>query len=248
MADTGDRRSPDTSKGYDTGLFDPNVHDNQIVALYDTDADARAARDSLVAAGLEPNAVQVMNRQADRMAGGVDYEQGDQGIWGAIKSLFMPDEDAHAYNHAIEKGHAMVVVTPTAATDRHHIIEVLESTDPINFDAKLEEWRQAGYDYSGAVSPEDNRNTASRIPADYAVNQSTVTDQAPAAEARAQASGSQVTGVTGSAVGQDAETAGLGTPGADGTLSGGQPRVGRREAAQGAGRVRSYVADRAPGS
>ena len=244
MADTGDRRSPDTNKGYDTGLFDPNVHDNQIVALYETDDDARAARDSLVAAGLEPNAVQVMGRQADPMAGGVNYEQGDQGIWGAIKGLFMPDQDAHAYNHAVEKGHAMVVVTPTAATDRHHIIEVLESTGPINFDARLEEWRQSGYDYSGAAPPEDNRNTASRIPADYGVNQSTVTDQVPADGAGTQTGGSRAEGTVGQGVG----VAGAGTPGTGGDPAGAQPRVGRREAAQGAVRIRSYVADRPPGS
>ena len=227
MADAGDRSSPDGSKGYDTGLFDPNVHDNQIVALYDTDADARTARDALVAAGLEPAAVQVMDRQADPMAGGVNYEAGDQGIWGAIKSLFMPDHDAHAYNHAVEKGHAMVVVTPTANTDRHHIIEVLESTGPIDFDAKLEEWRQAGYDYSGAAGTAGNRNTASRIPADYAVNPSTVTDQVPAAEPSGQPGGAA---------------------GTDANLAENQPRVGRREAPQGASRVRSYVADRPPGS
>ena len=237
MADTSDRRGPDGNQGYDAGLFDPNVHDNQIVALYETDADARAARDALVAAGLEPGAVQVTDRQADPMAGGVDYEKGDQGIWGVIKGLFMPDHDAHAYNHAIEKGHAMVVVTPTAATDRHHIIEVMESTDPINFDAKLEEWRQAGYDYSGAAGSEGNRNTASRIPADYGVNQATVTDQVAPANVGAQAGSSQDEGVG----------ATQGVVGQGGDLADG-PRIGRREVQPGAVRVRSYVADRPSGS
>ena len=220
MANSDDNRTGDDNRLYDTGLFDPNVHDNQIVALYDSNEEAAAARDKLIAAGLEPGAVEMMDRKADPMAGGVNYEAGDQGIWGAIKGLFMPDNDAHAYNHALDKGHAMVVVTPTSNTDRHHIIEVLESTDPIDFDAKLEEWRQAGYDYSGGANSVDNRNTASRIPADYAVNQSTVTDQVPPGPDDAQAGASQ--GATGI----------------------GAPRVGRRETAQRPSRVRSYVADR----
>lgn len=245
MSGSDDSRTSDGKPRYDTGLFDPNVHDNQIVALYETDEDARSARDKLVAAGLEAGAVQVTDRQADRMAGGVDYEKGDQGIWGAIKGLFMPDDDAHAYNHAVDKGHAMVVVTPTASTDRHHIIEVLESTGPIDFDAKLEEWRQSGYDYTGAAESSNNRNTASRIPADYAVNQTTVVDHVPVVNMDASRPESNDQTVP-----TMAQTD-VGGPKTD--VVGGREvsetareklRVGKREAAQGAVRVRSYVAER----
>lgn len=245
MSGSDNSRTSDGSPRYDTGLFDPNVHDNQIVALYETDEDARSARDKLIAAGLEASAVQVTDKQADRMAGGVDYEKGDQGIWGAIKGLFMPDNDAHAYNHAVDKGHAMLVVTPTANTDRHHIIEVLESTGPIDFDARLEEWRQAGYDYTGAANPTENRNTASRIPADYAVNQATVVDQVSTASTGAPGSESDARTVPTTAQ-TNVEYSGAETVGDRGAseVAEGQLRVGKREAAQGAVRVRSYVAER----
>lgn len=287
MSGSNDGRTAGTQKSYDAGLFDPSVHDNQIVALYDTDANARMARDKLIAAGVEASAVQVMDRQADRMAGGVDYEAGDQGIWGAIKSLFMPDDDAHAYNHAVGQGHAMIVVTPTANTDRHHIIEVLESTDPIDFDAKLEEWRQTGYDYTGSTTSTDNRNTASRIPVDYAVNQSTDTNRVPPAgtDARTGAPPSgrdargDTVGNTFEAGVERAEAAVVGAAGAVGNALGltdgdrmntqmpargdmdrqaaatgsdddtiriveERLRIGKREVAKGAVRVRSYVVER----
>ena len=55
------------------------------------------------------------------------------------------------YTHAVDQGHAMVVVTPAGDTDRHRVIQVLEHSHPIDFDAKLAEWRQAGYDNSGAA-------------------------------------------------------------------------------------------------
>ena len=245
MSGSDDSRTSDGSPRYDTGLFDPNVHDNQIVALYETDEDARSARDKLVAAGLEATAVQVMDRQADQMAGGVDYERGDQGIWGAIKGLFMPDDDAHAYNHAVDKGHAMVVVTPTASTDRHHIIGVLESTGPIDFDARLEEWRQSGYDYTGAANSTDNRNTASRIPTDYAANQTTVTDQIPTSntDAPGSESGNQAAPSAAQADVSGSRTEPVGGREAS-EVAKEQLRVGKREAAQGAVRVRSYVVER----
>lgn len=269
---------------YDTGMFDPNIHDNQIVALYDTDADANMARDKLIAAGVDSSAVRVVARSADRMAGGVDYDAGDQGIWGAIKSLFVPDDEAHAYNHAIGRGHAMVVVTPMGNADRHHIIEVLESTDPIDFDAKLEEWRQSGYDYSGKAGSADDRNTAAAMPADYAVNATTVTDNIPASasgpasshdtvgnkvERGVEKAGAAVSGAAaavGGALGltdndrttdrkaatapaapvRGAAVSATGVAGDDETIKIVEERlrVGKREVARGAVRVRSYVVER----
>ena len=137
---------------HDTGLYDPNVHDNQIVALYDSETRARAARDTLVANGVSQQAIRITDRTQDRFVGGVDYEHNDTGLWGAIKSLFVPDEEAHGYAEGIRRGHAILVVQPDATMDRHRVIELLEGTDPVDFDAKLEEWRQAGYSYPGTVA------------------------------------------------------------------------------------------------
>jgi len=66
----------DTEFGY---ITTPPKHDNQIVALYETRANADAAKAKLVAAGVDSSSVQVMDREVDRMAGGVDYEAGNQG-------------------------------------------------------------------------------------------------------------------------------------------------------------------------
>jgi uncharacterized protein (TIGR02271 family) len=136
---------------HDTGFYDPNVHDNHIVALYDSEPHARAARDTLVANGVPQQAIRITDREQDRFVGGVDYEHNDGGLWGAIRSLFVPDAEAHGYAEGVRRGHAMVVVQPDATMDRHRVIELLEGTHPLDFDAKLEEWRQAGYDYSGAA-------------------------------------------------------------------------------------------------
>jgi uncharacterized protein (TIGR02271 family) len=216
---------------HETGLYDPSRHDNQIVALYDTRAHADAAREKLLAAGVDSSAVQVMDKGADQMAGGVDYEAGNQGLWGSIKSLFMPDEDAHAYSHAVGAGHAMVVVTPNATANRNHIIEVLESTNPLDFDAKLEEWRQSGYNYTPGSTTTGTTGMAST-----------------AATGGAAAMGAATTGTASTA------TAATATPAAASTARAGDAetikvmeerlRVGKREVAGGAVRIRSYVVER----
>ena len=249
--DDGRSNALNSAAAHDTGLYDPNTHDNQIVALYETMAEANKARDMLVHAGVSSESIQVTDKSSDTMAGGVDYEAGNQGMWGAIKSLFVPDEEAHAYNHAINAGHAMVVVSPARTANREVIIHTLEGTNPIDFDAKLEEWRQSGYDYTGmaagaaaGAATSATVNRAASTPANYAVNQTTVTDNIPASAGMTSTAGN---------MGASAATAMAGTPAAAGTLVGNgdtikvmeeRLRVGKREVAAGAVRVRSYVVER----
>jgi uncharacterized protein (TIGR02271 family) len=207
---------------HDSGLYDPNRHDNQIVAVFEDRAAAQRAADALVEAGIPQSAIQVLDRTAGDAAAGTtraeDRNQ-DEGFWGAVKRLFAPEEDYHAYGHAIDRGHAMVMVTPTADMDRHRAIEVLERSDPIDFDAKLAEWRQSGYDYSGAARAGD------RMP-----NQTLETPERPRAAVPTERM------ARGSA----------GTTGEDTTIEVVEERlrVGKREVAKGAVRVRSYVVER----
>ena len=128
--------------GHDTHLYDKERHDNQIVAVYEDDAAAGRARDALLAAGVPHGAIQVRN--APQASAPKPESTGDQVI-GAFMSLFSSSDEAH-FEHALGRGHAMVVVTPGGDIDRRRMIAVLEQSHPIDFDAKLEEWRQAGYE------------------------------------------------------------------------------------------------------
>jgi hypothetical protein len=153
---------------HDSGFYDPDRHDNQIVAVFEDEAAARVARDALVDAGVPEDQVQVIGHVEGDAAKGVSQSEdkavGDQ-ILTAFIGLFSSHHDEQDYTHAVAKGHAMVVVTPVGDTDRHRVIQVLEHSHPIDFDAKLEEWRQAGYDNSGAPrSPQhdDTRRVGQR--------------------------------------------------------------------------------------
>ena len=90
----GRAESLNQTAAHDAALYDPAVHDNQIVAVYETDAAANAARDALIGAGIPRAAIEVVDRSYGDAAGPSSAEDRNQGgFLGAIKSLFVPSED-----------------------------------------------------------------------------------------------------------------------------------------------------------
>ena len=141
-----------STTGHDTHLYDPDRHDNQIVAVFHDRAAAERARDALIQAGTPASAIEIIDQPPGSTAGltGTAEDSGSVGsqIMNAFTSLFSSDHDQH-YAQAVERGHAMLVLSPQPGTDRHAMVAALEQSGPIDFDAKLEEWRQAGYDQDG---------------------------------------------------------------------------------------------------
>ena len=136
----------DQSISASAALYDEAVHDNQIVALYDTEAEAQAARQVMQAAGFPPACMQVLARDSTladfQPAAPKPAETESQGFWGALRSLFVPDEDRNTFNTVIARGHAILLVTTDRGMDRHHMISTLEATHPVDFDTRLEDWRE----------------------------------------------------------------------------------------------------------
>ena len=131
---------------HDTSIYDPAASDDQIVTLYETPVDAAAARDAVIAAGVPKAAIRLIERQAHELEAGVDYERQDGGLWGAIRSFFVGDDShAHGYAEGVRRGHAVLMVSPPPGM-RLAAVHALESANPIDFDARLEEWRSAGWD------------------------------------------------------------------------------------------------------
>ena len=266
---TNTNRSPAMTGGHDTGLYDPDRHDNRIVAVYETTERATVARDMLVKEGVPSGDIQVMD-QSQMTATTPAGDATDQGIWSSIKSLFVPDEDAHSYTEGVRRGHAVLSVDPSNAADRQRVIEVLETTDPVDFDARLEEWRQAGYTnpHSQAIGAAEGMITPAPTTAGMsdAARVSAVDMPVPPVGAGVSNTAADMTAThtattdrTGAGVG-----AGMGGGTGLGTTVGAvdttraaavddsdtikvveeRLRVGKREVARGAVRVRSYVVER----
>src|SRR6185437_3141422 len=126
----------------------------QLVAVYETYERARSARDELTVAGVPASDIDVL----DAKEAGWRADEGLQGegFWGAIKRMFMPEEEeTHSYAEGLRRGHAMLVVRP-AADMQARAVDVLERTEPLDFDAQVSQWRSEGwtgrYDESAAGS------------------------------------------------------------------------------------------------
>lgn len=222
-----------------TNAYDPARHDNQIVAMYDTDTQARAARDALVSHGVSESAIQMVARGGDMgVTGGTEPE----GMWGVVRSLFVPDSERAAYSHAVGHGHAMLVVTMTGGADRGDVIHVLEGTNPIDFDAKLQDWTSSGYDHSrphadylastqgGTVKSVPAMTSTAVSDAGFDTRMGTAAPVTPAAARPAAATLPAVArGDTGSDTIEVVEE---------------RLRVGKREVTSGAVRVHSYIVER----
>ena len=115
-----------------------------VVAMYDTYAEARAARDQLTAAGIAGTDMDLLDRNAQANDASFSYEHTNEGFWGAIKRLFMPEEDVQGYAEGLQRGHAVLVVRPRGE-NYDHVIQVLETTNPVDIDAREQEWRSGGW-------------------------------------------------------------------------------------------------------
>jgi hypothetical protein len=124
--------------------------------MYETHAEAEAARRKLVAAGIEPGAMEVLNAEPEDAvsnAGQGDVET--RSFWGKLKDLLSdaPDHHHHAYAEGLTRGHAVLVVH-APSSDIEHLHELLESTGPIDFDVRQEQWRAGGWS-PRAIGPAD---------------------------------------------------------------------------------------------
>jgi len=110
-----------------------NIH---IAALFPTTAAANTARDNLVAAGIEPARILVLDRgHADENA----PSHAPRNLWDSLKQFFMPDEDANHYAGAIVRGHPLLVADVMEA-QRSVALATLEAAGPINVEAHDESW------------------------------------------------------------------------------------------------------------
>ncbi|MBV8890285.1 MAG: DUF2382 domain-containing protein [Alphaproteobacteria bacterium] len=200
---------------------------NQVVAMFETYEQARAARDSLVAAGVDRSRIELLDQAATDDDATFRYDRNEQGFWGAIKSLFMPDDESHVYAEGLGRGHAMLVVRGAAgepAGGQDRIISLLESQNPLDVETHAAQWRQSGW--SGSY--------AGRTAGDTYTTQT-------ATQARAAGTASTSAAALGTTTGT---VAGLGT-GREEVIPvyEEQLRVGKREVGRGSVRVRSYVVE-----
>lgn len=126
--------------------YDADLHDNQIVAMYDNALQAESAKTMLVANGFPAAAMRVLaqGKVLTDFAPETPTLPEGQSIWSAMASLFMPHDERTTFQSVVARGHAMLVVTGDPTMDRRHLIHLLEETHPFDFDARADQWRASG--------------------------------------------------------------------------------------------------------
>ena len=120
-----------------------------ITALFDSRADAEAAKERLKSANVDADHVQVHDKTSSGHDGTSYSNHQDRGIWGSVKNAFLPDEDRHTYEEGVRRGGA--VLTADVDDDRvDEAVRVLEEANSVDIDDRSSQWRSSGWDYPAA--------------------------------------------------------------------------------------------------
>ncbi len=134
-----------------------------ITALFDTRADADAAKARLSAASIDVSNVNIVDQSTQGAMSGstsADYSTTEnQGFWASLKHAFLPAEDRHTYEEGIRRGGFLL----TASVDEQEAdraVDILDSANSVDLEGRASDWRQGGWDYTAPVEPMAGRGTA----------------------------------------------------------------------------------------
>jgi uncharacterized protein (TIGR02271 family) len=115
-----------------------------ITAVYDSEADARQARDQLVSKGLDDDDVRIVSHSLSSSAVSTDDADGDKGVWESIKDFFVGDDDRPTYSEGLRRG-GYLLTARVEDEQSEQAISLLEQTNAIDLDQRAEQWRSEGW-------------------------------------------------------------------------------------------------------
>ncbi|HEX8225421.1 MAG TPA: YsnF/AvaK domain-containing protein [Allosphingosinicella sp.] len=112
-----------------------------VTALYDTKAEAEAARQRLSSV-VDVDNVKIVDGHS-------------QGQGGSLGGFYLSNDDRHAYGEALRRGGALLCAEVDGDADRDRIVQALEETSSVDLEDRQRNWQQEGwtpYAQSGAQS------------------------------------------------------------------------------------------------
>jgi stress response protein YsnF len=114
-----------------------------VTALYDTRAEAEAAKQRLSSA-VDVESARIIDKDN---SGSSDQQQGS-----SLGGLGISDEDRHAYGEGINRGGFLLCAEVDSDEDADEIVRVLEQTSSVDLDDRQNSWKSEGWaPYSGAT-------------------------------------------------------------------------------------------------
>jgi hypothetical protein len=115
------------------------MHEERLIAVYESHAVAEAVRSKLIVSGVDPAAVEVANAAPADAGSAADGSFAAKGFWARLRDLAaIPMHTGHPYEDAVTHAPAIVMLSPPASS-RAHMIELLESTNPLALDTGASE-------------------------------------------------------------------------------------------------------------
>lgn len=115
-----------------------------ITALFDTRADADAARERLKTSKVDISAIHIVDKSTEGYHPGAYSTTENKGIWGSIKSAFLPDEDRHTLEEGVHRGGFLLSgeVSDDQADDA---VQVLDNANSVDLDKRSDDWNKTGW-------------------------------------------------------------------------------------------------------
>jgi uncharacterized protein (TIGR02271 family) len=195
-----------------------------LTALYDMRAEAdRAAARLMGEAGVPRSDVEVIAQETGATASGAAAEAG---FVASLKNLFVPDDDRAGYSEAVRRG-GFLLTAKVESTAAERAMDILEEHGAVDLDERQSAWRAEGWTGHQATSAAGTLPDGSTV----AIAPATAAAAAPA--------------MTASAATREAPAPRAGITGAEDRIEivEEQMRIGKRLAAGGRVRVRSYVVE-----
>ncbi|HEX8668038.1 MAG TPA: YsnF/AvaK domain-containing protein [Allosphingosinicella sp.] len=104
-----------------------------VTALYDTQAEAEAARQRLSSA-VDVNSVRI-----------IDKNSGGSGGSGGLNGVYMSNEDRHAYGEGLRRGGYLLCAEVGSDEDADRIVRLLEESAGVDLDERQQSWRSEGW-------------------------------------------------------------------------------------------------------
>ena len=104
----------------------------RIVAVFDSAEKARAARNTLMGAGIPNDRMEIVEHRTST------------DNWTTLRNYSIPDEDCHLYAEGLGRGHAMLLIRCDAA-EHDRLLQLIKSQNPIDIDEHASKWRAAGW-------------------------------------------------------------------------------------------------------
>ncbi|MCJ2049837.1 YsnF/AvaK domain-containing protein [Methylobacterium sp. J-070] len=115
-----------------------------ITALYDKLSDAEAAQAKLIAAGIPQSEIRLVPGTQTGTTTTTTALGREEGFWGSLKDMFIPEEDQHTYQEGLSRGGTLLTVT----VEQAHIetaYDILEQHGSVDLDEREATWRKEGW-------------------------------------------------------------------------------------------------------